>query len=157
MRLTSIAVFLQSASFFVSTFAAFITGHIWEGHKGFNCDGRKIYYNEYNQAEKSELSGPVNYLGWKMINVYQSRLSDQEDDRTVAFQGAYDGLNYFYELIRLSQRQEIHGGYFSNSYILVTNQNNKVNAMIKRSIYYRNNHPTEPRPEGLYTMCEITT
>uniref|UniRef100_A0A381L610 BgtE-20018 n=1 Tax=Blumeria graminis f. sp. tritici 96224 TaxID=1268274 RepID=A0A381L610_BLUGR len=106
MRLTSIAVILQSASFFVSTFAAITTGHIWEVNKGFNCDGREFFHDEYNQAEKSQISDPVNYLGWKMINIYQKLLSDEEDDRTVAFHDAYDGVNQFFELIRLSQSKD---------------------------------------------------
>ncbi|CAD6503102.1 BgTH12-02771 [Blumeria graminis f. sp. triticale] len=156
MRLTSIAVILQSASFFVSTFAVITADHIWEGNKGFNCDGREIFHDEYNRAEKSQISGSVNSIGSTMINVYQSLLSDQEDDRTVAFQGPHDGVNRFFELRRLSQKQQIYGGFFYYSYILVTNQNKNANAMIKRSIYYTNNQLIEPKPEGLYTICEIS-
>ncbi|SZF03822.1 unnamed protein product [Blumeria hordei] len=155
MRLTSLAVILQSASFFVTTFAVLTKRHVNEEDKGFNCDGREIWHEEYSRVDKLQLTGQATPMGLTLDNIYLNLLGNQAVDTTVTFGERENGGRRFSELITLWQKEDIYAGYFINSYILITNRNDRVNAMMKRTTFYGNNHHAEPEPEGVYSMCEI--
>ncbi|CCU82611.1 CSEP0202 putative effector protein [Blumeria hordei DH14] len=104
MRLTSLAVILQSASFFVTTFAVLTKRHVNEEDKGFNCDGREIWHEEYSRVDKLQLTGQATPMGLTLDNIYLNLLGNQAVDTTVTFGERENGGRRFSELITLWQR-----------------------------------------------------
>ncbi|VDB89040.1 BgtE-20020 [Blumeria graminis f. sp. tritici] len=153
MRLTRIAVILQSASFFVSILAVHTMPHIMEHIKEFDCSGRRFQQREYAQLTRTELTGPVNQYGWTMDKIYNDLLSDRSNYNLSAFQDDSDSYHKFYELETTSQRHEISRGYVIYAYILVTNQHGFVNAMIRR----RESHVGRQDLPDTYSICQIAT
>ncbi|CCU82613.1 unnamed protein product [Blumeria hordei] len=151
MRLTSLAVILQSASFFVTTFATFTASHINEVNKGFACEGRLFMHEEYNRVEKMELTGPVNELGYTMSYIYDNLLQDIKDRRICAYQDSYETEYQFFELTNSWQSQLLHNGHLVHAYILVIDSYNRANAMIRRKTIFEG----QRSPKVTYSICEI--
>ncbi|SZF03820.1 unnamed protein product [Blumeria hordei] len=151
MRLTSLAVILQSASFFVTTFAVGTKSHINEEDKEFDCSGRKFLPAEYNHVERMQLTDPVNELGLTMDGIYKDLLQDRTEKGMCAFKDKDDGYYKYFQLINLWTSRKVENGNAMYSYILVSDRNNRANAMIKRMTIYA----VDGTSKESYSICKI--
>ncbi|CCU82612.1 putative candidate secreted effector protein [Blumeria hordei DH14] len=134
MRLTSLVVILQSASFFVTIFATFTTSHINEEAKRFDCEDRQFLPEEYKRIEN---------IGINRFN--------KSDYRICAFKDENDAYYRFFELADSGQSERLDSGCPVHTYILVTDHYDRANAVIKRKTIYEG----QRSPKVTYSICEI--